>query len=207
MFPRISKSWFLLLLIGSLLVPAAAHANAMADAVSYGGSKHQTPYVSPMDRLLRKIEASIVWKPDPTQPFSRLQINLSENTLYGYQGDKLVASTLVSTGREGHSTRPGHFSVLVKDADHKSNLYGSYCDASGNIVNNQAEAGQPAPAGLHYEAAPMKWYLRLSDDGVGLHAGFVTGYPVSHGCIRLPPTFAQNLFPMVSVGTPVEIVP
>ncbi len=53
----------------------------------------------------------------------------------------------------------------------------------------------------------MLFFLRLSDDGTGLHAGYVTGTPVSHGCIRLPPFFAEELFDRVPVGTPVAIVP
>ncbi len=39
----------------------------------------------------------------------------------------------------------------------------------------------------------MKWFLRLTDEGVGMHVGFLPGYPASHGCIRQSAT-AQNYF-------------
>jgi len=197
----------LVVTVGLLLPASLLQANDRENAVSFGGTKREVQYVSPMDSLLKKINASIVWKLEPGQPLTRLVVSLGDCTLYGYQGDKLVASTLVSTGREGYDTKPGNYTVIAKDKDHKSNLYGSFCDSEGHIVNNSAQSDQSAPSGLHYEAAPMPNYLRLTDAGLGLHAGFVTGYPVSHGCIRLPPTFAENLFQVVSVGTPVQITP
>ncbi len=47
--------------------------------------------------------------------------------------------------------------------------------------------------------------MRLTDGGVGLHAGFIPGYPASHGCVRLPMGMAKELFQHVEPGTPVEI--
>jgi hypothetical protein len=40
---------------------------------------------------------------------------------------------------------------------------------------------------------------------VTLHAGKLPGYPASHGCVRLPPKFAENLFEVTQIGTPVII--
>ena len=53
----------------------------------------------------------------------------------------------------------------------------------------------------------MPYFMRLTNDGVGLHAGMLPGYAASHGCIRLPHAFAELLFSNVSVGTPVDVVP
>ena len=52
----------------------------------------------------------------------------------------------------------------------------------------------------------MPFYMRLTDGGVGLHAGFIPGYPASHGCVRLPYGMARELFQHVESGTPVEII-
>src|SRR5438874_999640 len=41
--------------------------------------------------------------------------------------------------------------------------------------------------------------------GVGMHAGYLPGYPASHGCIRMPEFMAENFFKSVSVGTPISI--
>jgi lipoprotein-anchoring transpeptidase ErfK/SrfK len=53
----------------------------------------------------------------------------------------------------------------------------------------------------------MKWFLRLTDGGIGLHVGNLPGYPASHGCVRLPEPIAERIFRSVKLGTPVSIVP
>ena len=53
----------------------------------------------------------------------------------------------------------------------------------------------------------MPYYMRIRDDGTGLHAGYLPGYRASHGCIRMPNAFAELLYSNVSEGTPVDVVP
>jgi lipoprotein-anchoring transpeptidase ErfK/SrfK len=147
------------------------------------------------------------WKPDPTQPITRVEVRLGEQRVYIYQGDEVAGESPITTGKPGHDTPPGHYSVLVKDIDHKSNLYGLFVDANGYVVDGNAEVGEKPPAGAVYDSADMPYYLRIRDDGVGLHAGYLPGYPASHGCIRMPHAFAELLFSNISVGTPVDVVP
>jgi lipoprotein-anchoring transpeptidase ErfK/SrfK len=147
------------------------------------------------------------WKPDPTQPITRVEVRIGEQRVYVYQGDEVAGESPITTGKPGHDTPTGHYSVLVKDIDHKSNLYGVFLDAHGYIVSADAQAGQAPPAGSVYDSADMPYYLRIRDDGVGLHAGYLPGYPASHGCIRLPHAFAELLFSNISIGTPVDVVP
>ncbi len=147
------------------------------------------------------------WKPDPNQPITRIEVRLGEQKVYVYQGDSVAGESPTTTGKPGHETPTGHYSILQKDIDHKSNLYGDFIDANGYIVDGNAEIGQTPPAGTIYDAADMPYYLRIREDGTGLHAGYLPGYPASHGCIRLPHAFAELLFSNVSVGTPVDVVP
>jgi lipoprotein-anchoring transpeptidase ErfK/SrfK len=161
---------------------------------------------SPEDRVRYQLW-DYRWKPDPTQPITRVEVRLTEQRVYVYQGDELAGESPITTGKPGHDTPPGHYSVLVKDIDHKSNLYGVFLDSNGYIVDGNAEAGQKPPAGAVYDSADMPYYLRIRDDGVGLHAGYLPGYPASHGCIRLPHAFAELLFSNISLGTPVDVVP
>ena len=147
------------------------------------------------------------WKPDPDQPITRLEVRLTEQKVYVYQGDEIAGESPITTGKPGHETPPGHYSILVKDIDHKSNLYGVFLDANGYVIDGNAEVGQTPPPGAVYDSADMPYYLRIRDDGVGLHAGYLPGYPASHGCIRMPHAFAELLFSNVSVGTPVDVVP
>ena len=50
----------------------------------------------------------------------------------------------------------------------------------------------------------MPYFMRIVG-GVGMHAGYLPGYPASHGCIRMPEFMAENFFKSVSTGTPVTI--
>ncbi len=43
----------------------------------------------------------------------------------------------------------------------------------------------------------MKFFLRLTPQGVGMHAGILPGYPASHGCIRLPTDMARIIYSKV----------
>ena len=89
-----------------------------------------------------------------------------------------VAQGTVSTGVPGHYTPMGVFSVIQKDRYHHSNLY-----------NN----------------APMYYMQRITWSGVAMHQGIVPNYPASHGCIRLPEAFAQQLWGMTKLGVRVII--
>src|SRR5271170_1864957 len=62
------------------------------------------------------------WKPDPTQPITRIEIRIGEQKVYVYQGDNIAAVSPVTTGKPGHDTPTGHYSIISKDIDHKSNL-------------------------------------------------------------------------------------
>jgi hypothetical protein len=147
------------------------------------------------------------WKPDPDQPITRIEVRLGEQKVYVYQNDDVAGVSPITTGKPGHDTPPGHYTILLKDIDHKSNLYGVFLDANGYVIDGNAEVGEKPPAGAVYDSADMPYYLRIRDDGVGLHAGYLPGYPASHGCIRMPHAFAELLFSNVSVGTPVDVVP
>ena len=147
------------------------------------------------------------WKPNPDLPITRVEVRIGEQKVYVYQGDDVAGESPTTTGKPGHDTPPGHYTILVKDIDHKSNLYGVFLDANGYVIDGNAEVGEKPPAGAVYDSADMPYYMRIRDDGVGMHAGYLPGYPASHGCIRLPHAFAELLFSNVSVGTPVDVVP
>lgn len=147
------------------------------------------------------------WKPDPNQPITRIEVRIGEQQVYVFQGDDVAGKSPVTTGKPGHDTPPGHYTILAKDIDHKSNLYGVFLDSRGYVIDGNAEAGMKPPAGAVYDAADMPYYMRIREDGVGMHAGYLPGYPASHGCIRLPHAFAELLFSNVSEGTPVDVVP
>jgi hypothetical protein len=149
-----------------------------------------------------------VWKPLANEPITHIIVNLGQQMVYVYQGDYLAAKTPTSTGKPGHVTPPGHYSIIAKDINHKSNLYGYTVDAQGNVVDDNASASEKQlPPGVVYDSADMPYCMRVRDDGVGLHGGYLPGYPASHGCIRMPHAFAELLYSNVSLDVPVDIVP
>jgi lipoprotein-anchoring transpeptidase ErfK/SrfK len=113
----------------------------------------------------------------------------------------------VATGKEGHDTRPGKYTITEKIADKYSNSYGWIEDEFGNVTNGDATPKTPVPKGMVYVPAPMPYWMRLTSYGVGMHGGLIPqpGEPASHGCIRMPKDFVSTLFDAVVVGTPVTI--
>jgi lipoprotein-anchoring transpeptidase ErfK/SrfK len=96
--------------------------------------------------------------------------------------------------------------VLEKDPNHHSSLYGDFVDRSGRIVRAGVSARiDSAPSGTHFAGATMKWFMRLTGDGVGMHVGILPGYPASHGCIRMPSDGAKLFYDRVKIGTPVDV--
>lgn len=105
-------------------------------------------------------------------------VSLPAQRLYVYRNGELVAVSTTSTGKPGHETPTGVFTILQKDKDHHSSIY-----------NN----------------ASMPYTERLTWSGVALHAGNLPGYPTSHGCVHLPLAFAKDLFGITGLGTTVII--
>lgn len=145
------------------------------------------------------------WDGDSVSGSPSVKLSLGEQRAYFYKGGVLVGVSQLSTGREGRNTPFGHFSVINKDKNHASNLYGDYVDSAGNVVVPNVDVKKdPKPPGTHFKGASMPYYMQIAP-GFGMHAGYLPGYPASHGCIRMPEFMAEDFFRSVSVGTPVTI--
>lgn len=146
------------------------------------------------------------WDNDPSLKGPlRIVIDLFHQKVIYYKGNVEIGLSPTSTGMEGHRTPRGNFSIARKDATHRSGSYGELIDKDGNVVDPAFEMGsKPIPAGLRYRGAPMFSGMQIYK-GIWMHEGEVTGYPVSHGCIRLPEKMAKIFFEHTPVGTPVTI--
>jgi len=120
-----------------------------------------------------------IWAPEksPSGPVAII-VSIPDQLVHVYRGGVRIGLSTCSTGKTGHSTPTGVFTILQKDKNHHSSTY-----------NN----------------APMPNMNRLTWSGVALHAGNLPGYPASHGCVRLPLKFSEKLFTVTHVGTPVII--
>ena len=164
-----------------------------------GGGNTETPGTSGYDPIS-------YWDGDGVSGRPSVTIFLNEQRAYFYKGDQLVGVSQVSAGREGHDTPPGTYKIIQKDPNHASSLYGDYADAMGNVVQKDVEHGKdPIPPGAHFVGAPMPYFMRITG-GVGMHQGYLPGYPASHGCIRMPGKMAQIFYNNVDVGTPVTVM-
>ena len=135
-------------------------------------------------------------------------VSLTLQRAWLMDGDAVALDTPISSGKRAGMTPAGDFSVLEKDPNHRSNVYGDFVDTGGRVVRSGVSTKiDSAPSGSHYIGAPMKWFMRLTNEGVGMHIGILPGYPASHGCVRLPAEIAPKIYQKVKVGTPVVIVP
>ena len=157
--------------------------------------KRQDP-INVSARLLDKV----------TPDNSRVRVSLSKQRAYLLLGDEIVIDSPVSSGKRARITPSGNFHVLEKDKDHHSSVYGDFIDSSGRVVRKGVSSKiDSAPSGTHFVGAAMTWFMRLTDDGVGMHVGFLPGYPASHGCVRMPSAAAEMFYNHVKVGTPVVV--
>ena len=135
-------------------------------------------------------------------------VSITKQRAYLMTGEEIAIDSPISSGKRGHTTPNGSFTVLEKDKDHHSSLYGDYKDSGGRTVRGGISAHiDAAPSGTHFVGASMKWFMRLTGEGVGMHVGILPGYPASHGCIRMPEPAAAAFYAHVKVGTPVRVDP
>ncbi|MGY4397923.1 hypothetical protein ACVWZA_003120 [Sphingomonas sp. UYAg733] len=139
----------------------------------------QTPPASTDGAVEALKPGEFLWAPDiaPDGPVTMI-VGLKTQRAYLYRNGLPIGVSTISSGRPGYRTPTGIFTILQKDADHKSNLY---------------------------KDAPMPFMQRLTWGGIALHAGDLPGYPDSHGCVRLPLAFAKLLFGVTRLGLTVII--
>jgi len=154
----------------------------------------------------RPVQDDSWWKGDHLSGSPSMTINLSEQRIYYYKGGQLAGVSIISSGREGYDTPTGSFKITQKNRDHQSSLYGNYVDARGNILQKEVDVRKdPKPPGARFDGADMRYFMRVTG-AVGMHEGYLPGFPASHGCIRLPPHMAHVFFRETPLGTPVKVV-
>jgi tetratricopeptide (TPR) repeat protein len=155
--------------------------------------------LSPDDRdviqLLNTIELKLKPPPTPTPKPSpsgkRIEINISKQRMYVWQGDKLLYNWVCSTGKSGSGTAAGRFRVQSKIPE---------------AWGGQWSLRMPYWLGIYW-AGPMEngiHALPIMANGATLWAGYL-GTPVSFGCIILSTDNARTLYHWAEIGTPVWI--
>ena len=154
------------------LILASAAGSAWAKPVELNGR----PF---LDVAAHLKPGEFIWAPEraPTGP-ALVVVNLATQRLAMFRGGVPIAASTISSGKIGHETPTGVFTILEKNEKHFSKTY-----------NNAA----------------MPNMQRLTWKGIALHAGNLPGYPASHGCVRLPLEFSKLLFGQTNLGMTVVI--
>jgi lipoprotein-anchoring transpeptidase ErfK/SrfK len=107
-----------------------------------------------------------------------VRVDLDKQLLSVFRGGDEIGTAVILYGANSVPTPTGKFPVLAKLKDHRSATYD----------------------------APMPYTLRLTADGVSIHASNVRWGYATHGCIGVPEAFAARLFDAVKVGDEVLVV-
>lgn len=189
----------LLLLAGE---PLTAHAEPRWKALQPSKPKPAKTVIESPD--VPKVTPRVLDKATPEN--TRVYISLEKQRAYLFVGDEIAVDTPISSGKRKGMTPKGEFTVLERDPDHRSSIYGDFVNSQGQVVRGGVSTKvDSAPSGTRFRGAPMAYFMRLTWTGVGLHVGHLPGYPASHGCIRLPAEIAPLIYEKTKLGTPVEV--
>ena len=133
-----------------------------------------------------------------------IDVDLSRQAAVLLRDGQPIVTSPISSGKSGHSTPRGQFSVIAKEINHSSATYGQIVDNGGQVIVGDANSSMRVPSGGHFVRAPMPYFMGFTSLH-GLHAGYLPGYPASHGCVRMPSDMARTFFQSVPLGTPVRI--
>ncbi|MBN8456293.1 MAG: L,D-transpeptidase [Verrucomicrobia bacterium] len=121
-------------------------------------------------------------------------------------GEDIVMDYPICSGRNGYETPKGEYRISEKVVDKRSNRYGRIYDSEGDCVNSDADIlKDQVPEGGRFEGAAMRYWMRLTNDGIGHHIGPVKRYRASHGCIRGPGSAVPIVHNKVKLGTKVVV--
>jgi L,D-transpeptidase catalytic domain len=161
-----------------MLTAGTAHAQFMFGPQDPFWSGHHAPLKHKHHRQTNPGPAKSARPEDTAKGPLQIVISIADQRLSLFDNGTLIARSSVSTGKQGHPTPFGVFSVISKQRWHRSNIYSD---------------------------APMPYMQRITWSGIALHAGVVPGHPASHGCIRLKNDFAIRLWHLTKRGTRVII--
>ena len=205
--PEIRLILLPLLMLASLLSacnstdPANELSNKAVYLESIGGSRIiNRTWSGPSDTVS-------YWDEGTTSGTSLITISLKKQKAKFYKGGTLIGVSQISSGKEGFNTPIGSYKILQKKMTHASNLYGMWKTAEGIVINDDVDVRKnpTPPPGTYFEGAPMPYFMRITNSGVGMHQGYLPGFAASHGCIRMPYWIARHFFDNISVGTPVIV--
>jgi hypothetical protein len=187
------------LLHSSLMASSQAHLakNELDQALQAAeGALALAPDDQAAIQLVNTIQLKLRPPPTPTpQPSpstdKKIEINISQQRMYVWQGDTLLYDWACSTGKAGSGTATGTYRVQSKIPE---------------AWGGQWSLRMPYWLGIYWVGSIENGIhaLPISADGTTLWSGYL-GTPVSFGCIILSTENARTLYHWAEIGTPVWI--
>jgi lipoprotein-anchoring transpeptidase ErfK/SrfK len=107
-----------------------------------------------------------------------IRVDLRSQLMSVFRGGNEIGTAVIVYGGDNKQTPAGKLHILGKARNHRSSLYD----------------------------AEMPFTLRLTGDGVSIHASSVRWGAATHGCIGVPLPFAERLFNAAKLGDEVVVV-
>lgn len=107
-----------------------------------------------------------------------VRIDLRTQLISVFRAGHEIGTAVIVYGGDNKETPVGRLHILAKARDHRSSLY----------------------------EAEMPYTLRLTNDGVSIHASDVRWGAATHGCIGVPLAFARRLYDATGIGDEVLII-
>ena len=181
------RFWQVVILTAAGAIGTVSHADAALyywqdsdPSLSQPAPTIQPPRQRTHRRVKGKAEAAVKETSAKPQGPLIIAVSIDRQKVRIFDDNGVFAEAPVSTGMRGHPTPIGVFSVIQKHKFHHSNIY---------------------------SGAPMPFMQRITWSGVAMHAGVLPGYPASHGCIRMPMSFAVKMWNWTKMGARVFVTP
>jgi tetratricopeptide (TPR) repeat protein len=157
-----------------------------------------------LEKARADLEAALELRPDDTEmqahldqvmarlfPPKRIEIDISKQRFYAWEGDELVYKFRTSTGLRGRDTATGHFEVLSKIPMAYSSIW---------------RLKMPYWLGIYYVGRVENGIhaLPIRPDGSVMWGGLL-GQRASYGCVILSTKAAKTIYNWAEIGTPVDI--
>ena len=150
--------------------------NLRSSTDSLSNTKHIIQQVLPISKQMKFGE--FIWDdPDTSSGRVWITVDIFHQIISVFRAGREIGAAVVIFGTDGYPTPVGQFSILERHEHHRSNLYD----------------------------AEMPFMLRLTNDGVAIHASDVQKGAATHGCIGVPKRFAELLFNVTRIGNFVVI--
>jgi hypothetical protein len=107
-----------------------------------------------------------------------IRVDLNSQILSVFRAGHEIGTAVILYGAQSKQTPPGKYPIMSKAREHRSSIYD----------------------------ADMPFTLRLTGDGISIHASNVRWGAATHGCIGVPPVFAEKLFDAVAVKDDVLVL-